>query len=254
MYAFLEKAFIATFMDELIPGIFHNYANPLNGIMGRSKLLQRRLADFVKKLEQSCPDLEKELGLDYRKLISDIDSINNESEKFYDIFRISTGKFYAIGTQGMEMLNLSSLVEAEMGFEDFYLDFKHNVTKDVHLDRDVPDISGITAYYSMSLWMLIRLAMGNMIKCKDKTFFIGTEHDEQRVYVKMTNIDSELMSAWKGNAPNPDLPSECTEEQKNLLCALLLLKQASTGVEITYDGDADMLIIGIPIAGRKEAR
>ena len=43
LYALLEKVFVATFLDELIPGIFHNLANPLNGIMGRSKLMQRRL-------------------------------------------------------------------------------------------------------------------------------------------------------------------------------------------------------------------
>ena len=51
LYTHLEKKFVETFLDELLPGIFHNFANPLNGIMGRSKLMQRRLDDFVKKLE-----------------------------------------------------------------------------------------------------------------------------------------------------------------------------------------------------------
>ena len=54
----LEKKFVATFLDELLPGIFHNFANPLNGIMGRSKLMQRRLDDFVKKIETVIPRLK----------------------------------------------------------------------------------------------------------------------------------------------------------------------------------------------------
>ena len=44
----LEKEFLATFLKELMPGILHNFANPLNGIMGRSKLLQRRIDAFSK--------------------------------------------------------------------------------------------------------------------------------------------------------------------------------------------------------------
>jgi hypothetical protein len=80
LYAYLEKKFVATFLDELIPGIFHNFANPLNGIMGRSKLMQRRLDDFVKKMELRYPNIENDMGVDYKKLISDIHSISNESE------------------------------------------------------------------------------------------------------------------------------------------------------------------------------
>ena len=114
-YAFLEKTFIASFLDELLPGIFHNFANPLNGIMGRSTLMQRRLGDFVKKLEDRYPEVEREMGEDYRKLLSDINAINRESEKFYDLFRVATGKFYAIGAHGVDKLSLSSLIPWRSG-------------------------------------------------------------------------------------------------------------------------------------------
>jgi len=75
LYTHLEKKFVATFLDELIPGIFHNFANPLNGIMGRSKLMQRRLDDFVKKMETRYPSIENEMGVDYKKLISDTEFV-----------------------------------------------------------------------------------------------------------------------------------------------------------------------------------
>ncbi len=129
LYLFLERRFVDTFLDELIPGILHNFANPLNGIMGRSKLMQRRLEDFVRKIENRYPEFENETGADYKKLISDINAINNASEELFDMFRLATGKFYALGARDVERLNLSVLIEAELGFADFYLDYKHNVKK-----------------------------------------------------------------------------------------------------------------------------
>ena len=36
IYRELENDFLSTFMGELMPGVLHNFANPLNGIMGRA--------------------------------------------------------------------------------------------------------------------------------------------------------------------------------------------------------------------------
>ena len=57
----LEDDFTSTFIRELIPGVLHNFANPLNGIMGRSKLLQRRIDDTVKKINEKYPEAASEL-------------------------------------------------------------------------------------------------------------------------------------------------------------------------------------------------
>ncbi len=246
IYRFLEKQFIDTFLGELIPGIFHNYANPLNGIMGRSNLMQRRLLDFVKKIEARYPDVERELGADYKKLIADINAINNESDKFHDMFRASSGKFYAIANHGVETLNLSKLIEAEMGFSDFYLDFKHNIKKDIRLDLDVPDISGITGYYSMALWMLIRLAMSGLRDCRDKVFSIETGHQEGVVFIKISGMGRELMSGWKEGLVDFRISSMDGTERYKLSCALLLLKQGSQDVDLSYDEDTETLTIRVP--------
>lgn len=249
-YRHLEGTFVATFLDELIPGIFHNFANPLNGIMGRSKLMQRRLSDFIEKLATRSPGMQKEIDESGRKLISDINAINHESEKFYDLFRVSTGKFYAIGAQNMDRLNLSSLIETEMGFADFYLDFKHNVKKDVRIDDKMPDISGITAFISMAIWTLIRQSMKSIHDATDQTFMIATHHDDQWVSVMINNMGSSLFQGWQdvlsgaiiGGGNLQDVP----EGQKDLFYALILLKKSSAGVEITHDGDAETLTVRIP--------
>ena len=52
IYRALEDDFAATFIEELIPGILHNFANPLNSILGRSKLLQRRIEENIRKMER----------------------------------------------------------------------------------------------------------------------------------------------------------------------------------------------------------
>ncbi len=252
IYRFLEKEFIDTFLGELIPGIFHNYANPLNGIMGRSNLLQRRLMDFVKKMEARYPDVERELGGDYKKLIADINAINHESEKFHDMFRASSGKFYAIANHGMETLNLSKLMEAEMGFSDFYLDFKHNVKKEIRLDAEVPDISGITGYYSMALWMLIRLAMSGLRDCRDKVFSVETGHQEGRVFIRMSGMGRELMSGWKESLVDSDIPSKHGTERQKLSWALLLLKRGSKDVDLAYDENTETLTISVSYRHARE--
>ncbi|MFH1081614.1 MAG: hypothetical protein V1766_15370 [Pseudomonadota bacterium] len=250
VYRYLEETFVATFLDELIPGIFHNFANPLNGIMGRSKLMQRRLIDFIEKIMLHNPDIQKEMDESGKKLISDINAIAHESEKFYDLFRVSTGKFHAIGAYNMDRLNLSSLIETEMGFADFYLDFKHNVKKDVRLDHEMPDISGIAAFYSMALWTLIRQSIKNIHDANDQTFMIATDHDDQWASVTINNIGGMLLQGVQDALSDvmieggklPDIPYE----QKDLFYALLLLKKSSAGVEITHDKDAKTLTVKIP--------
>ena len=255
IYAFLENTFIATFRDELIPGIFHNFANPLNGIMGRSKLMQRRLVDFVGKMESRYPGIEREMGEGYKKIISDVHAINSESDKLFDMFRVSTGKYYAIGTHVVDKLNVSSLIEAEMGFADFYLDFKHNVRKDIRLDREAPEISGITAFYSMIFWMLIRHAMKNINNENDKTFFVATSHDDRYVTVEITHIDHGMFPGWQDMSSNMnetlDIAETWNDEQKKVYYPLLLLKMGDEGVKIAHDDGADLLTIRIPHQHKK---
>ena len=125
----LEKDFEATFIKELIPGILHNFANPLNGIMGRAKLLQRRIEENQKKIEEMYPDVAAGMIEEMQRIKSDIRAINRESEYFFDIFRDVAGKFYAIAAKNEDRINISQLLAAEMRFADFYLDFKHEIKK-----------------------------------------------------------------------------------------------------------------------------
>jgi hypothetical protein len=224
--------------------------------MGRSKLMQRRLISFIEKIAACNPDMQKEMDESGKKLISDINAIAHESDKFYDLFRVSTGKFYAIGAHTMDRLNLSSLVEAEMGFTEFYLDFKHNVKKDVRIDHEIPDISGITAFYSMALWALIRHSIKNIHDANDQAFMIATDHDDQWVSVTINNICGALFQgrqdAWSDAVISGGKLQDVPDEQKDLFCALRLLKKSSAGAELTHDRDAKTLTVRIPHQHKKK--
>ena len=75
-YLALEDDFQSTFIRELLPGVLHNFANPLNGIMGRSKLLQRRIDAVVKKMSEQYPETAEALKDDLQRIKNDIRSIN----------------------------------------------------------------------------------------------------------------------------------------------------------------------------------
>jgi signal transduction histidine kinase len=257
IYTYLEKGFTGTFLNELMPGIFHNFANPLNGIMGRSKLMQRRMDEFVKKIETRYPGIEEEMGADYKKLAYDINTIYNESERFFDMFRTTTGKFYSLGEKSVEMLNLSALIETELAFANFYMDYKHNTQKDILIDKSLPYIEGIAAFYSIALWVLIRQATRNIQKKKDETLHVETAHDDQWIIVVISHIGGSLVQGWQDIVlkmdQTPDSLTRCPEEEKNLIYALTLFRHGGRQVEMTNDIDADRFTIRISYRSKSEA-
>ena len=148
----------------------------------------------------------------------------------------------------VESLNFSSLIEAELGFADFYMDYKHNIKKEIHLDMEVPYITGITAFYSIALWMLIREAAKNAQK-QDETFRITTVSDDQWVIVTISHIGDSLVPGWQEILSpvndDPDPLAYGADEEKNLICALMLFRLAGGRVEMTHDGDHNLLTIRI---------
>jgi len=138
--------FEGTFIEELIPGILHNFANPLNGIIGRTRLLQRRLEEGDPQDPRGIPGGgthsfggSREAAQGHR---THHPRVRTGSLTF---FKHVSGKFYAIGDRNMQQVNISELVENEIRFFDFYLDFKHNVKKIMDLDGDLHDVSGSPA-------------------------------------------------------------------------------------------------------------
>src|SRR5574340_492730 len=185
IYKELEEEFVSTFIDELIPGMLHNFANPLNGIIGRSKLLQKRIEENIKKTQARYPEAASEMLEDHRKMKTDIETIARESDKFFNIFRDVAEKFYIIAATEKEKVNLSRIIETEIRFADFYLDFKHEIKKELQLDQCLPEVDGLSADYSMFMWALIKYSKNRMKTASVKEFSVSTTHDNQYVFLKV---------------------------------------------------------------------
>jgi len=206
-YKALEREFESTLVNELIPGVLHNFANPLNGIMGRAKLMQRRMEEFFKKLEAHHPDLLKEIGEERDKLTNDTNSICKESDRFFNLFQDLASKFYAIADERVEQIDFTALIEKEIRFLDFYLDFKHEVTKDIRLGSDLPMIKGMTALYSYCFSALFRDSMYRMKKSKKKELSVVTEFKDGRIRVVIQDTGEEIANRAEGKIRSDSAPS-----------------------------------------------
>lgn len=190
----LETDFTGTFIDQLIPGILHNFANPLNGIMGRSKLLQRRIGENVKKIEEKYPDVAMEMMEDLKRIKNDISAINQEADYFFDLFKDVSGKFYTMAAKNEDRVNISQLLDGEMRFLNFYLDFKHEVSKNMEWDNDIPELKANAAELSLAFWRIIHFFMSRALNSRVKKFYIKTEHDHDLIKVSIRSSDDHIIS------------------------------------------------------------
>lgn len=248
-YNALREQFLATMYDELMPGILHNFANPLNGIMGRAKLLQRRLDDHVRKIREHYPDVAFGLKEDYEKLLKDVSSINQESDKFSDLFWDVARKFQGIAEDRSEKINLSQLLNAEMRFTDFYLSFKHEVKKTLAFQEDLPEVTGSLADYSLSFFALIRRSMTAMKNGSTKEFFISTDSDAQMVYVRLRDtglpFPEEMVCFVDKLSKNGDA-EEWMPVPDGFSDACLLLRHYGARIRLSRDTNFNEVEVAIP--------
>jgi signal transduction histidine kinase len=243
----LEKGFLATFLGELLPGVLHNFANPLNGIMGRSKLLQRRLADTIQKLDDIRPGFAKELGED--KIIRDINSIATEAERFFEIFRDLAGKISTLASPEPERINLSRMIDSEVRFADFYLDFKHDIRKNILLDENLPWIMGNAAHYSLCMSAFINSARERMKKCTEREISITSSHDSNHVHIVIQDNGTAISDACKiiiGKADSTFNIDEIPDIDRVICHALFLMIKYGALVYIDSEDGCNKISLAIP--------
>jgi len=255
IYKALEDDFCSTFIKELMPGVLHNFANPLNGIMGRSKLLQRRIDDVVRKIEEKFPDVSTALQDELQRIKNDIRSISRESDTFFEMFRDASGKFYALAAKGEERINISQLLAAEMRFANFYLEFKHEIRKETKLDEDVPDIKGNMAELTLVFWRLIRFAMIRALADEKKEFFLETKHDHEYIIISIqysgepvSPVEKDLVSKYLCGAL---VSFDNSTVEKGFLMAMEILKKHSAIIKFDLENEKNVICITLPYRIRK---
>jgi signal transduction histidine kinase len=243
-------------LEGLIPSFLHNFANPLNGILGRCELLQGR-AERLKLIINNNDKIDAEILEGCKKIIYDAGLITKEADRFFSLFNDVTGKFQRLSDTALRRINLSELVEAEMKFLQFYRDVKYNIKKKLVLDRKIPEmeISGVKADYSIFMSEIIRHSVNSMKDSELKELVVSTGHDDSHVYVKIEDTGApipeiqikELIENWS----SADYPLHDLNEDKRLLYALFLLRKYDALFQIVYESGFNVISIKIPYRGRR---
>lgn len=255
IYRALEKEFSTTFIEELIPGILHNFANPLNGIMGRSKLLQRRFEQAIKKIEEIYPDVAVGMADEIQRIRADIKAVSQESDSFFDMFKDVAGKFYTLAAkENEERINISQLLSAEMRFANFYLDFKHEIKKEIQFDQDVPEFKGNVADLSLAFWRIIRHSMTEARVSREKEFTIQTDHDDNYISVLIKNsINSKNTTNFAALLENLNsvAPHISDNVNQGVLLSLKLFEKHRAIINFFNEENFSNFSISFPIEKRK---
>jgi len=247
VYRELEKEFLATFMGELMPGVLHNFANPLNGIMGRAKLLQRRLEDSIKKMEARFPGFTQDFGAE--KILKDINTISGESDRFFYLFRDVADKFSTLTCSEPAGIDLSRLVEAEIRFADFYLDFKHDIQKNIQLDFNLPHFMGAAADFSLALCMLLISAKERMKNSPLKEISVVTYGEADNLMLALEDSGEAIPIACQVLLGCQETESDFAELpplERSISGAFALLKHSGAGVLISQADGRNKISITIP--------
>jgi hypothetical protein len=243
----MEEAFAANFLKELMPGILHNFANPLGGIMGRAKLMQRRLDESIGKIKSNHGEVFKEMQKDFERLQADINALSDESDRFYGMFRDVVGKLQAIENRADGQINLSALWTQELRFANFYLDFKHEVDKKLILDEDTPELTGSEAGHSLSLWALIRYSLQRLRSSPVKEFHVSTTHNVTHICFEVRFSSSSLTAEEQSLLREGTLLHQGVHEEMNgLVDACSFWRACGGSVAMRHEAQTNILTVTIP--------
>lgn len=242
----LEKEFELTF-GELILGVLHNFASPLNGILGRSELLEEK-ARKNELLIKNANKIDDKILESNKKISYDAGLIAKEADRFTDLFNDVAEKFQRLSETDLQKINLSELIEGEIAFFQFYPEFKNNIKKSLILDKKIPKVSGIIADYSISLSAIIRTILNCMKDSEVKDFVISTGHDNSYVFIKIEGTGAPIVGrkAILDNLSSTGQSYHNPDEDKQLFYALSLLKKYDALFQITHESGYNVILIRVP--------
>ena len=241
----LKGTFVADLMGAIIPGAIHNFANPLNGLTGRIKLLEMHLSKAVQAVEPIQPGLSSEHPLD--KISRDVDILTDESERLLDLFRNFEGKIMALFSGEQEMLDLAELIKAEVKFADYYLDLKHDVSKTLRVDGDIPLVLGNRAGYSLCLSSLINFARLRLKNVSEKKLDISVSCDDDGIKIMIQDSGERISEACNKIAAENGFGDEArTATDSGCVFSLLLLKMYGFQTAVDFREGRNIVLLAKP--------
>lgn len=235
-------------LRKIIPGILHSFASPLNGILGRSEILEKRARKNLERIINNTSKIDDEILEGCKKICDDAGLIAKEADRLFDLFNDVAGKFQSLSGTDLQRINLSELIGAEMAFFQFHPDFKYNIKKSLILDRKIPEVSGRKADYSISLSAIIRHSFNSMKDSEVKEFRVCTRHDDSYVCVKIEDTGAPIIGR-KERLEKLNSTGHIFHDpdgEKGLFYGLSLLEKNGAFLKITHESGFNTISIRIP--------
>jgi len=129
------------FLGSLVPGIIHNMATPLSGVLGATQLLERRISS-LEDLLPGLNSLNESSRADWVQQIernrTNVEILAKNAKHLADILQVIVHRINRGTVATPELHSLPDLVRSELQFLDANLIFKHKVKKQVGTLSDVP--------------------------------------------------------------------------------------------------------------------
>jgi hypothetical protein len=130
------QALDLAFLGSLLPGIIHNLATPLSGVLGATQLLEKRasaLEELVAQQQGLSGTDRAELAKQFDRNRTNVDILARNAKHLADVLQILVHRINRSTSITQEFYPLNDLLQQELRFLEANLNFKHKVKKLVTL-------------------------------------------------------------------------------------------------------------------------
>jgi signal transduction histidine kinase len=129
-----------SFLGSLVPGIIHNMATPLSGVLGATQLLEKRgaaISEIVSDTQGMGEAERTELIKQLDRNRANVDILSRNARHLADILHCLVQRINRGSSSLKEYHSLNELLQNELLFLDANLNFKHKVKKQLSLGTEV---------------------------------------------------------------------------------------------------------------------
>ncbi len=157
------QALDLAFLGSLLPGIIHNWATPLSGVIGATQLLERRVSiiqDLLSHYETLTAAERDELHRQLDRNRTNVDILSRNAQHLADLLQILVQRITRGNGTARDAFPLQELVQSELRFLEANLQFKHKVKKSITLDPVIPASPFSYGYVAAVIDELVSSAIG----------------------------------------------------------------------------------------------
>jgi signal transduction histidine kinase len=158
------QALDLAFLGSLLPGIIHNWATPLSGVIGATQLLERRVSvihDLLSHYETLSAAEREELQHQLDRNQTNVDILSRNAQHLADLLQVLVQRITRSNGAARDCFPLNELVQNELRFLEANLQFKHKVKKTVALEPAIPATPFCYGFVASALDELVTSTIGS---------------------------------------------------------------------------------------------